>query len=1161
MATPVFFDPTGKRRRAVNRTSTLVGLAAAVLTTIFAVSLLVVPFLPQLPGMANPAHRLNHARQTLLPRREQRLNGQLLRRDRNALFRVMDARQREVRGARLRAPAGPRPNEVVGAFYVTWQRSGLSSLRANADRLTVLFPEWLHLNRTGTALDFHDWDPEVTPANTDVADVARDHHVAIEPVLNNAEGGAFDPRRAHTLLASPVDQRLLATAIRDWLVQNRFQGLNLDLENLDAGDYERLPAFLAHLRDAFDPAGLQLSVDIEVGKPVPLPAVAAEADFLVLMAYNEHYPGGVPGPLAGAGWYDSVLARTLAQVPPSKLVAGIANMAYDWSSAGRLAAPLSDQAALIVARDNNPDEAPAQIVNFDPRALNPTFNYVDDSSREHEVWMLDAVTAYNDLLMARRDSIRGAALWVLGNEDPALWEVYDRRVVDQLPAAAVLDTIPSPSGIEFQGDGEVLEVATAPHRGLRTTDQDSTTGLVTDEEYEEFPASYVIRRSGYKKGLLALTFDDGPDRVYTPEILAVLKQLGVKATFFLIGENVERFPEITRDIVRDGDEIGSHTFTHPNMAAVSRRRALLELNTTERALQSVTGRSTILFRFPYDADAEPTSAEEARPIVLADSLGYVTVGEEIDPQDWDLYKTDSAGGRQRRTSGDLVATVLAQVRSNPRSNVILLHSAGGDRSQTVLALQKLVPLLQAEGYTFVTISQLLGVPRDVVMPPIGRKDLLLVGLDRITFNAVYLLETLLGVTFLFAVALAVARVAFIIPVALAALRRSRRQHFDPAYRPSVSVLIAAFNERPVIGDTVRSVLANDYPGLEVIVVDDGSTDGTGDEVAQRFADDARVHLLRQPNGGKASALNRAVDAARGEVLVCFDADTQIAPDGIRLIVRHFADPGVGAVAGNVKVGNRLNLLTRWQSIEYITSQNLDRRAYGLLNAITVVPGAVGAWRRSAVQAVGGYLTDTMAEDMELTYRMRRAGWRIVADAETLGYTEAPATFRAFFRQRFRWAYGTLQCLWKHRRATFRYGWFGWVAIPAVWVFQVVFQALGPLVDLKVVWTLIDFGYSWATMGALHQDWQPLPQITRVVLEVGFFYGIFFGVDLVGAFIAYRLDRESLRDLWWLFWQRFVYRQVMYAVLIKSLVTAVKGKRQGWGKQQRHGTVQLAEAGT
>ena len=1160
MGPHVFFDPTGRRRRAVNRTSTVLGLAAAVITTIFVVSLLVVPFLPQLPGMANPARRLAHARQALLPRREQRLSRALLLRSRNALWRTIAARQRVV--ARRLAAAPPATGTVTGAFYVTWQKSGLNSLRANADKLTDLYPEWLHLSREGTALDFHDWDPEITPANADVARVARDNHIAVSPVLNNAEAGQFDPRRAHRLLASPDDQRVMARAIRDWLVQQRFQGVNVDLENLEPGDYARLPEFLAHLRDELDPAGLKLSVDVEAGNAaVPLAAIAAEADHVIVMAYNEHYSGGPPGPLASVGWYDGVLSRTLARVPADKLVVGIANFGLDWPYSGKPATAVTYQGALITARNSHPGVPPSQVVDFDPRALNPTFEYQDDSGRGHEVWLLDAVTAYDALRLAHRDKIRGAALWVLGAEDPALWRFYDRRDTGSLPPPGVLDTIPSPSGIEFQGDGEILEVATAPHRGLRTVEVDPTNGLVTDEEYQEFPASYVIRRSGYRKGLLALTFDDGPDGVYTPEILALLQRLGVKATFFLIGENAERFPEVTRRILRDGDEIGSHTFTHPNMAAVSRRRALLELNTTQRALQAITGRSTILFRFPYDADAEPTSAEEARPIVLADSLGYITVGELIDPQDWNLYKTDSAGVRRRRTAADLVATVLQEVHDTAtRANVILMHSAGGDRSQTVLALEQLIPTLQREGYRFVTISQLLGVTPDVVMPPIARHEQLLVGLDRLSFDAVFLFETFLGAAFLVAVVLAIGRVAFIVPVALAARRRARRERFDPAYHPAVTVLIPAYNERPVIAGTVRSVLANDYAGLEVVVVDDGSTDGTGDEVERLFGAEPRVRLLRQTNAGKAAALNRGLAAARGEVLVCFDADTQIAPNGIALIVRHFADPAIGAVAGNVKVGNRVNLLTRWQSIEYITSQNLDRRAYARLNAITVVPGAVGAWRKSAVVAAGGYLNDTMAEDMELTYRIRRAGWRITADTETLGYTEAPSTVRAFFAQRFRWAYGTLQCLWKHRGATFRYGWFGWVAIPAVWIFQVLFQAIGPLVDLKVVWTLLDFCYSWATMGALHQDWQPLPQITRVVLEVGFFYGIFFGVDLVGALVAYRLDRESLRDLWWLFWQRFAYRQMMYAVLIKSLVTAAKGKRHGWGKLERTGAVRFTEAG-
>jgi cellulose synthase/poly-beta-1,6-N-acetylglucosamine synthase-like glycosyltransferase/peptidoglycan/xylan/chitin deacetylase (PgdA/CDA1 family) len=1154
---PVFFDPTGKRRRAVYRSTTVVGLALAVVTTIFVVSLLAVPFFPRLPGMANPVRR---ARQTLLPSRQQRLSRQLLRRSRIALWRAVAA-DRGAAAARRR-PAAPIPpsDTIIGAFYVVWQKGGVEALNLNASHLTDLFPEWLHLSRTGGALDFRDWDPNVNLMNRHVVDVARDHHVDIQPVFNNAEGGRFDPARAHELLRSPVKQDAVVRGVTDWLRQQDFQGLNLDFENLAEGDYARLPAFVVRLRDALHAAGLRLSVDIEVGRPdVPLARLAELSDFVVLMAYNQHSQAGGPGPISAVGWYDSVLTRTLAKIPAAKVVVGIANYGLDWRRDGSAARRLSFEDAMFTARDNRPDDDPKQVLDFDAVALNPTFTYEDAASHGHEVWLLDAATAYNDLLLARRAGVKGSVLWVLGAEDPTVWSFYDRRRPDTLPPSTVLDTVPTPYAPVNTGDGDVLEVVSAPHGGQRATEADSTTGLVTDEEYISFPMPYVIRHSGYVPKKLVLTFDDGPDAVYTPEILDELKELGVPGTFFLVGQMVEKYPEVARRILREGHEIGNHTFTHPNMAAVSHRRQILEFNTTQRALQSVLGRSTILFRFPYNADEEAQTNAETDPIVQASALGYITVGELIDPQDWNLTKTDSLGDRVPRTADDIVNDIIQQADTT-KGNVILLHSAGGKRDLTVAALAVVVPRLQRQGFQFVTLAQLLGTTDDVLMPPVRAHDQLLVGLDRVSFNAVYTVETLLSVVFLVAIALALLRVAFVITVALVARRKAKRATYDPTYRPSVTVLIAAFNEQPVIAHTIRSVLANDYPGLEIIVVDDGSTDGTAEEVRTRFAGEARVHLICQANAGKAAALNRGLEEATGEILVCFDADTQISPHGIALIVRHFADPEIGAVAGNVKVGNRVNILTRWQSLEYITSQNLDRRAYAYLNAMTVVPGAVGAWRKSAVVAAGGYLRDTMAEDMELTYRLRRDGWRITADEETVGYTEAPATLRMFFRQRFRWTYGTLQCVWKHRGALFRYGWFGWLAIPAVWVFQVIFQAVGPLVDLKLLWSGGDFLYSWATTSRLVSDWQPLPGLYRLLLVVGFLYALFFAVDLVAAAIAYRLDREDPRDLWWLFWQRFVYRQMMYAVLWKSVVTALKGKRQGWGKLDRTGAVRVARPG-
>jgi cellulose synthase/poly-beta-1,6-N-acetylglucosamine synthase-like glycosyltransferase len=283
------------------------------------------------------------------------------------------------------------------------------------------------------------------------------------------------------------------------------------------------------------------------------------------------------------------------------------------------------------------------------------------------------------------------------------------------------------------------------------------------------------------------------------------------------------------------------------------------------------------------------------------------------------------------------------------------------------------------------------------------------------------------------------------------------------------------------------------------------------------------------------------------------------PDTLSLLVRHFADPQVGAVAGNVRVGNRVNLWTLWQSIEYTVSQNLDRRAYALLNAVTVVPGAVGAWRREAVLGAGGFVADTLAEDMDLTWRMRRAGWRIANESRALGYTEAPDSMSALLRQRFRWTYGTLQCLWKHRDALGRHGWFGRVVLPGLWVFQIGYQALSPIIDVQIAWTLWMVGRSYFSSALLTRDWQPLPQAMESFTGIATLFVFFFLLELAGAAVAYRLDRGRWRDLPWLFWQRFVYRQVMYAVVLRSLRQAVAGHHTGWGKLERKGTARAAHA--
>jgi cellulose synthase/poly-beta-1,6-N-acetylglucosamine synthase-like glycosyltransferase/peptidoglycan/xylan/chitin deacetylase (PgdA/CDA1 family)/spore germination protein YaaH len=1150
---PIFHDPSGRRGRWTLRVAIGLGAFFLAIAGVFLLSLVAVPILPPTLGLSIPMRRALRPHLPEPTRAETPLSRFLLGQERRKLLGAIaqDRRASLARAAHAKK-AQANPPAIVAAFYATWQETGLHSLRANADHITHLMPLWLRIGPDAQSLDTRDWNLEWTPHNRDVLKIVREHHLRVMPVLSNAHEGRFDTALAHELLTHPAKQLALARTLRDWLLAHRFAGVNVDLENLAESDTRLVPAFLARVAGVLHPAGLQISADLEVEGNIPDAGEVAKAvDFIVLMAYDQHYSGGDAGSLCGVTWFRDALHATLAKVPAEKLVLGLGNYAYDWKGGHAPADVLTYQEALYLAADNHPEDNPANVVDFDSLEFNPTFHYEDEKGLDHEVWMLDAVTSANQWWIARGAGVRNMALWVLGTEDPAIWSFLDHERPGARPDSLALARTSFPYDVEFQGDGEILTVAALPQPGLRRLDRDPASGLFTDEQYIRYPTTYLIQRKGFVPKALALTFDDGPSAPYTGRMLDAMAELRVPGTFFVIGENAERHPDLIQRIWAQGSEIGNHTYTHPNIAAVSKQRASFELNATQRVLQANLGRSTLMFRPPYNADAEPTSAEEVLPILEAAKLGYFTVGEYLDPQDWRLQDPDG----HTRTPAQIAERVIELVH-NGHGNAILLHDGGGDRTSTMEAIRIFVPALRAEGYRFVTVSELAGVTRDKVMPPVSQRDRALLGGDKVAFWALFVTESFLRWAFLAGIALGAARMLWMTVLALVSWRRERRRRFDLEHAPTVSVLIAAYNEQPVIARTIAAVLANKVQPLEIIVVDDGSKDGTAEEVERAYGAHSMVRIVRQANSGKAAALNNAIGLSRGDVLVCLDADTLFTPDTLGNLVRHFDDDRIGAVAGNVKVGNRVNLWTRWQALEYITSQNLDRRAYALLNAITVVPGAVGAWRRTAVLEAGGFKTDTLAEDMDLTWRIRRAGWRIENDSEALGFTETPDSLTTLYRQRFRWSFGTLQCLWKHRDAVGRYGWFGRLALPTLWLFQIAFQILSPIIDLEILWTLVRFGGTYFTRALLTQDWQPLPQAVDSLSTVGFLYLFFFLLELVGGTVAILLDREKKRLLWWLFWQRFVYRQVMYAVVWRSLRTAIIGRHAGWGKLERKNTATI-----
>ena len=496
--------------------------------------------------------------------------------------------------------------------------------------------------------------------------------------------------------------------------------------------------------------------------------------------------------------------------------------------------------------------------------------------------------------------------------------------------------------MDFDGEGEILRVESGPITGVRNYRLDKDSGDILDENYSSLPTNYVIRRVGQVAKKLALTFDDGPDPEWTPQILDILKAKHVPATFFVIGANMEAHPGLVQRILREGHEVGNHTYTHPNLADTPLPAVRLELNATQRLFEALTGRSMRLLRPPYLGDAEPSDADEIVPIEEAQKLGYVTIGTHVDTLDWQMLPVDQ-----------MMALVLKEVSDpNPdaRGNIILLHDSGGDRSQTVKLLPELIDTMRARGFSFVPVSELGGFTREQVMP--AQPLTVMLYENRVVFLTLSFLGQALYYCFLAAIILGVGRLFML--CGLAVFNRLRKKT-EPAVVDGghpVTVLIPAFNEEKVIVSTIERILASDYRELEVLVIDDGSKDHTAYIVRSHFMRDRRVGVISIPNGGKANALNVGLSNARGEVVVALDADTQFNPDTISRLVRWFGDPKVGAVAGNAKVGNRINIITRWQALEYIVAQNLERRALAALDTLTVVPGAVGAWRRAALERAG-----------------------------------------------------------------------------------------------------------------------------------------------------------------------------------------------------------------
>src|SRR5438046_1303783 len=884
----VFSDPAGKRWPRLRLILLIAGVLLFFGTVLFVQTLFVapqmrVPFsLRQLKGQLKALQKENPAGQfspvSLLWQK------------------FGEARQaaKKLVGPTPTPPARPRKkspgNEVRLAFYTNGDPYSFASLELHAGQITHVCPEWMTvINGMG--------DLQVD-ADARLPKLAASKGIALMPLLTNLVGDTWQPEAIENLAHGPKNrQERFISNVLSVLRNTKAAGVVVDWEQIDPAYKQDIAGFIDKFADALHYDAKELWLCIQPGQEldyIDFENLSDNVDRFVAMLFDETSDIDPPVPLGSRSCFEGWLHVLLEGSDTKQWIIALGSYGYDWTIGGKKAELISFAEAM--SRANNAEIQGAEVSG---PSYNPYF-YFEDGDKEHAVWFLDVVTFLNELREVRGQKAGGFALYRLGTDDPAIWDALavprDFKIENQTRDA--LEVLKGTDTITDVGEGEIVTVDESRADGMRKLAVDSE-GYLTAKytKLPEFPTLYHQGAGGEHQ--VAITFDDGPDPQWTPKVLDILKAANIKAAFFLVGVNAEEYPGLVRRIVNEGHEIGNHTYYHPNLALAWPEHVRLELNATQLLIETITGRATTLFRPPYAADTQPSQMSELMPLQIAQDLSYLVVLENIDPQDW------------AKPGADIILQRIKQQRRD--GSIVLLHDAGGNRSQTVAALPRILEWLHTRGDTVVPLSTLLGTTRDAVMPPLQTTNPSLARLvSSAGFRVYHALEEFLWAFMIVATALVVVRTLVVILLAYRFRRLPSSDFTEP-----VSVVVAAYNEEKVIAETLRSLLSTDYNGeLEIIVVDDGSRDQTAAEV-ERVADvDPRVRLLRQENRGKARALQRALAAARRGIIVFVDADTHFQRDTLPLLLEPFGDETIGAVSGHAKVGNLGTFIGRPPSLEY-----------------------------------------------------------------------------------------------------------------------------------------------------------------------------------------------------------------------------------------------------
>jgi peptidoglycan-N-acetylglucosamine deacetylase len=863
----VFLDPAKRRWTIVKRMSVGFAILIVLVTTIFIKGLNTNPDFPELE-LNQTSIEKSGIEPIYAKLSEEELASQIPETDPNPLIQTnmgqLDEKQLATK------------QEVYG-FYVNWDKNSQISFKNNIDSITTLIPEWMRLT-PNLSLN--------TNIDRSIVAKAKEHDINILPSVTNFINKKWDGDILHELFSTPGAEDLFIENMLESVKTNEFDGINIDFEEIRQEDKENFTDFMSKVYKTFHQQGLTVTLAVPpMNKSFDYASLAASADRMIVMLYDEHHTMSGPGPIASSDW----IKRSLTQlnIPSEKLIVSLGSYGYDWEENSKKPAEIMTFSDMMNMASQNSLQ-----IHWDQQAGNPYFQY-KTNEKKHTVWFLDGATVYNHMKLAIDSGSRGIAIWRLGSEDPSIWNFINKPKEIQNPSYALTPLV-IPESVHSSGKGEILTIA-SPSEGTRKVQLDEN-GMIQAETYDQFPKPLEMVRHGKPNSKeVVLTFDDGPDPTYTPQILDILDKHHIKGTFFIIGENALLHPKLVKRMHNEGHEMGNHTFTHANVASMNPMQIRMELNATQRLFQEITGHSMTIFRPPYMSETVLNTKSEMLPLIQAQEMGYTTVGQSIDSNDW-----------QGMTSEEILNQVLDQL---PNGNVILMHDSGGDRSNTVKALPMIIEELKTRGYTFTTIAGLIEKSEGQVMPPVNQENPYLV-YDKAVFKVLQNWQS--GLTFLFysAILLGILRLVLFIFLSRKQVKRYKETEIDPNYTSFVSVVIAAYNEENVICNTIDSILSSDYANLEILIIDDGSKDDTAVVVQETYANHPLVRLMKKNNGGKSAAVNLGFKEAKGEIVIALDADTIIDENAISLLVNHFKNGNVAAVSGNVKVGNKGNLLTR-----------------------------------------------------------------------------------------------------------------------------------------------------------------------------------------------------------------------------------------------------------